>query len=287
MVSAATVGPSSFTEYARDHLVRGQRRIDSWTGHHYIPHQHHHSYLPRHGHLTISRPFSSSFDSHLHTDLHSPASGSSRRVTSASPASHSLSPENQWRRHSSDSTDQATAVVLSRHRPSGAYHSSNYLRPLSMNYPAHRHLICTSQTSGSGKLYRSQTWKDAGEHRSATSSRSPSSDRGTGGQHHSSLSLPRYRAWSHRPGRSSSSPLGTVTPSTTIRTTSDYTTPNTTTRTTQDYTTPSTTTTIRTRSDYTSETRFDPSTGTMTSSYTRGSSTVKEVDKAFKSRGDN
>lgn len=191
---------SSFTEYARDHLVRGQRLIDSW-GTRPPLQQPHRSYFPRYdlgtgGYFSES---SSSLDNHRSSDHWSPVRASSRRVTSRSPAPSSLSPENNHRTSfSADSAGRSSSLGSSAsnntalYRSPSAYHSSNYLRPLSMNYPAHRHLGTNIHTSSSG--YRT----DPEDHGLSSSSRSSSIDHETSGRHGNIRSLQSYRSDSHR-----------------------------------------------------------------------------------------
>ena len=167
--------------------MRGQRRIDSLVGHQ--PQQLHQFYSPRCGttgnHLSF--PNCSFTRGQCLSEHHSPVSGFSRRLTSLSPASRPLSSENRWRMHSSDSAGHATNQVsttpgvasLSRHRSAGAYPSSNYLRPLSMNYPAHRHLSTTTQPASSGVSHRTHLYGEPEDQRSTASSRSSSRGRKT------------------------------------------------------------------------------------------------------------
>ncbi|GFS21814.1 kinesin-like protein KIF16B [Elysia marginata] len=217
-------GASSFTEYARDHLVRGQRHIDSWASR-TSPHTHH-SYFPRGQQLGTGNYMStssSSLDNHRLSDSRSPVATYGRRVNSLSPASHSLSPENQAKTRTSDSALSASRSLSqespspgstappSRHRSLGAYHSSNYLRPLSMNYPAHRHLVTSSQPSPSGSFYET----DPEDHGFSSSSRSSSRDRDTLDHLQNFRSVPRPRSSQYWPSWSSSSPVQTFFPSTT------------------------------------------------------------------------
>ncbi|RUS86540.1 hypothetical protein EGW08_005679, partial [Elysia chlorotica] len=194
LAASSSTAPSSFTEYARDHLVRGQRQIDSWVGRQ--PHLTHHFYTSRDGTSTDTNLSSSSLDRpHRFSspDHHSPASGFSRRLGSSSPAYRSLSSENRWRPHSSDSAGSVSSQAgsrpagssLSRHRSAGAYHPTNYLRPLSMNYPAHRHFMTNPHPalSSSGVSLTTHAYKDSQAPRSTASSRSSSRGR-TASDHH-------------------------------------------------------------------------------------------------------
>ncbi|GFO32292.1 kinesin-like protein kif16b [Plakobranchus ocellatus] len=257
---SATASPamSSFTEYARDHLVRGQRRIDSWSGRHHLPqhqqHGQHHSFLPSSQHYPVSS-HSQARDPDHHITHELPR----RHVDSLSSVPRNESVDiNKGQKHSSsyDRTQAAPSSssfsgsqhLRSRSLSAGPYSTSS-LRPLSLNYPAHRHL---QNSIRSGSLYRAADKRPEEPGSSSASSpfRSQSAGQGALSLYHGSRSVPRYSDFYTRPLRSASNPPGTSAAGSAS--------------------------TTRTISDYNSHTYFDPTTGKVTTSYTRGITTKKE-----------